>query len=85
MFKYLKLLLEGYKLNKKADVVISPLEQILANNKIFNNLLSLFEVFDGYERMILGLPIDMDTYLKINHSVTSEVLTDNIKKYILNL
>ena len=81
----LKLLLEGYKLNKNTDVVISPLEQILTNNKIFNNLLSLFEAFDGYEKMIFGLPIDIDTYLKINHSVTSGVLPDDIKKYILNL
>lgn len=81
----LKLLLEGYKLNKKTDVVISPLEQILTNNKMFNNLLSLIDVFDSYEKMIFGLPIDIDTYLKINHSVTSGVLPDDIKKYILNL
>ena len=65
--------------------MISPLEQILANNKIFNNLLSLIDVFDSYEKMIFGLPIDIDTYLKINHSVTSGVLPDDIKKYILNL
>lgn len=81
----LKLLLDGYKLNKKADTVVSPLEQTLTNNKTFHSLLTFIDVFDSYEKMILGLPIDMDTYLKIKHSVTSEILPDDIKKYVLNL
>jgi len=85
--KMLELLLTGYKLKKLTAKISSPVEQILVKDidPYIKQLLLSYNDLSNYERMVLGLPIDTDLFIKLYNQIVDNNLPTDIKEYVLKI